>query len=135
MNRKYEILLLLNPNLEKEELEKLIKNIEIKIDGNIVKKEEWGIKELAYVIKKNKKAYYVLYYVETTSEKIALLKEMIAVNKNIIRPMILRHEKKWPYEYKNASELKMPERKPKKEFKPRPKEEVKKPLENDSKES
>lgn len=119
MNRKYEVLLLLNPELEKEKLDKLIENIETKIGGNVVKKEDQGIKELAYTINKAKKAYYVLYYVETTPEAIALLKEMIAITKDIIRPMILRHEKKWPYEYKNASELKFPERKPRKEFKPR----------------
>ena len=119
MNRKYEVLLLLNPNLEKSELKKLISDIEKKMSGNIIKKEEWGIKDLSYVINKSKKAYYVLYYIETTSENINLLKEMISITKNIIRPMILRHEKKWPYEYKNANELKFPERKPRREFKPR----------------
>lgn len=137
MNRKYEILLLLNPNLEKADLDKLITDIETKIGGNIVKKEDWGIKNLAYEINKARKAYYLLYYVETTPESIALLKNMIAINKHIIRPMILRHEKKWPFDYKTAKDLKFPERKPRREFKPRnfeskPRPEVKK---EDSKES
>ncbi len=112
MDRKYEVLLLLNPNLEKEDLEKLLKNVETKLGGSILKKEDWGVKDLAYKINKSKKGYYVLYYVETTSENIISLKEMIAINKDIIRPMILRHERKWPFEYKTAKELKFPERKP-----------------------
>ena len=116
MNNKYEVLLLIRPNLEKEELNKIIENVETKLGGNIVKKEEWGEKTLAYAIKKFKKAYYILYYVETSSSNIDDVRKMILISKDILRPMILRHEKKWPYEYKNASELKFPERKPRREF-------------------
>lgn len=119
MNRKYEVLLLLNPELSKEEMEKLQDKVETKLGGNIVKKEDWGVKDLAYQINKSRKAYYVLYYIETTSEAVISFKEMIAVDKDIIRPMILRHERKWPFEYKTAKELKFPERKPRREFKPR----------------
>ncbi len=116
MNNKYEVLLLLDSNLESDAIAATIKDVEAKIGGNIVKKEEWGLKDLAYPIKKSKKAYYVLYYVETTSEAIASLREMIAIDKRIVRPMILRHERKWPFEYKTAKDLKFPERKPRKEF-------------------
>ncbi len=119
MNKKYEVLLLLDPSLDKDALAKTITDVEAKLGGNIVKKEEWGLKDLAYEIKKSKKAYYVLYYVETTFENIASLKEMIAIDKRVVRPMILRHERKWPFEYKNATELKFPERKPRREFTPR----------------
>lgn len=112
MNRKYEVMLLLNPNMEKDALDKLVSSIETKLGGNIVKKEDWGVKELAYKIEKSRKAYYVLYYVETTSENIQSLKEMIAITKDIIRPMILRHEKKWPFEYKTAKDLNFPAPRP-----------------------
>ncbi len=120
MNRKYEVLLLLDSNLEADVIAATIKDVEAKMGGNIVKKEEWGMKDLAYSINKSRKAYYVLYYVETTSEAIALLKEMIAIDKRIVRPMILRHERKWPFEYKTAKDLKFPERKPRGEFNKRP---------------
>lgn len=115
MNRKYEVLLLLDSNLESDAISATIKDVEAKLGGNIVKKEEMGLKDLAYTINKSKKAYYVLYYVETTSEAIASLKQMIAIDKRIVRPMILRHERKWPFEYKTAKDLKFPERK-KREF-------------------
>ncbi len=115
MNRKYEVLLLLDSNLESDAISATIKDVEAKLGGNIVKKEEMGLQDLAYTINKSKKAYYVLYYVETTSEAIASLKQMIAIDKRIVRPMILRHERKWPFEYKTAKDLKFPERK-KREF-------------------
>ena len=119
MNRKYEVLLLIDPTLDKETFSTLIKNVETKLGGSIIKKEEWGKKTLEYEIKKHKEAIYVLYYVETEPENIKLLKDMIAITKNILRPMILVHEKKWPYEYKTAKELKFPERKPRKDFQKR----------------
>ncbi len=112
MNRKYEVLLLLNPNMEDAAKATLISEIEAKIGGEIVKKEDWGIKDLAYRINKSRKAHYVLWYVETTSENIQSLKDMIAITKDIVRPMILRHEKKWPYEYKTAKELVFPAPRP-----------------------
>ncbi len=108
MDRKYEVLLLLNPNMEDSAKVSLISEIEKKLSGKIIKKEDWGIKELAYKINKSRKAHYVLWYVETSSENINSLKNMIAINKDIIRPMILRHEKKWPFEYKTAKELNFP---------------------------
>lgn len=111
MNRKYEVLLLLSSTLNEKDLAKTIADVEAKLNGNIVKKEEWGLKNLAYEIKKSRKAYFVLYYVETTPEAIASLKEMILIDKRIVRPLILRHEKKWPFEYKTSKELKFPERK------------------------
>lgn len=112
MNRKYEVLLLLNPNMEDAAKATLISDIEAKIGGKIVKKEDWGIKDLAYWIKKTKKVHYVLWYVETTPEKIQSLKDMIAITKDIVRPMILRHDKKWPYEYKTAKALVFPTPRP-----------------------
>ncbi|BDU67406.1 MAG: hypothetical protein TYPL_0590 [Candidatus Tyloplasma litorale] len=115
MNRKYEVLLLINDKLEENDIEKTLKDVEAKLCGNIIKKEKWGIKDLAYEINKSKKAYYVLYYVETTPEAISDLKKLIAIDKRIVRPMILVHNKKWPFEYKTAKDLKFPERK-KKEY-------------------
>ena len=116
MKRKYEVLLLLDPTLAKEDLIKLIEKIEAKLGGTIVKKEEWGIKKLAYTIKKMKEAYYLLYYVETESTNIADLRGLIAVDKKILRPMILVHERKWPFEYKTGKDLKFPVRKPRRTF-------------------
>jgi len=40
MNRKYELLLLINPNMGDAEKAKLIETVESNITGNIVKKED-----------------------------------------------------------------------------------------------
>lgn len=103
--RKYEVLLLLHPNLKEEERSKLLQEVEELLGGNIVQKEEWGIKKLAYQIKKLDEAYYVLYYVETEPQNILSLKEMISLKKTIIRNLILKHEKRWPFEMKSTKDI------------------------------
>ncbi len=111
MDRKYEVLVLLSPTLEQNNLDKIVKDIESKMGGTIVKKEEWGKKKLAYQIQHHDEATYVLYYVETTPDKIVDLKEYIAINKKeILRPLILMHEKAWPFDRKTSAALKFPER-------------------------
>ncbi len=117
MNRKYEVLLLINPNMDDDSKSKLIEEVESKFTGEIVKKEDWGIKETAYPIKKQDKAHYILWYVETPSSDIKALKEMIAIDTNVLRPMILKHEKDFPFNLKTSKDIKFPERK---QRKPRP---------------
>ncbi len=100
MIRKYELLFLLNPKLNDKEIGELSKNIEGKLKGTIVKQENWGRKELSYEIKKQKEAIYLLYFIETESENIDELKNMVLINKDVLRHLIIRHEKKWPFESK-----------------------------------
>lgn len=110
MNRKYELLILLQPTLKKEDLEKLIKEIESKLSGKIVERNNWGLKTLAYKIKHKTEAYYLHYYLETTSEAIMEFKKFSLIEKKIMRQIILRHENKWPFEMKTTKDLKFPER-------------------------
>lgn len=100
MIRKYELMFLFKPTLDDKEVAELKKNIEVKINGTIVKQEDWGKKELSYEIKKQKEAIYVLYYVETDSDNIDEVKNMVAIEKDVLRNLIIRHEKKWPFEAK-----------------------------------
>ena len=100
MNRKYELMFLIDPKLNSEEQSSLMELIENKINGNIVKKENWGKKPLAYEIKKNSEAIYLLYYVETESKNIDEVKRMVSINKQILRNLIIKHEKRWPFEMK-----------------------------------
>ncbi len=100
MFRKYEIMFLFNPNIDDKTLSKLVDKIEKKLGGKIIKKEEWGKKSTSYPIKKYNEAIYFLYYLETEPEKIEELKKFILIEKNVLRYLIIKHEKKWPFESK-----------------------------------
>ncbi len=110
--RKYEFLLIIKPNLDSEVQKKFVEEFEKRIDGNIVNKEEWGKRALAYPIKKELEAYYILYYIEADPEKVISTREWMNIKKELLRSMVLVHEKKWPFEMKTSKQLKFPERKP-----------------------
>ena len=99
VNKNYELMFILDPKLSKEDIAKELSKIEKAVIGKIVKKDDWGIKELSYEIKKEKKGYYIIYYVETNSESIDAINHLVRITKNILRSMIIKHEE-WPIKLK-----------------------------------
>lgn len=60
---KYELMVILNPKLTDKETEKLLKEIKATLTENafnVVDEDIWGMRDLAYPIKGNKRAYYVV---------------------------------------------------------------------------
>ena len=68
---KYESVIIIDPNMNKEETLKTISNIKNKISeyAKITKEVDIGIKSLACEIKKNKTGYYLSYEFEVDEEK------------------------------------------------------------------
>ena len=62
--REYELLLIIDPNLEDTETESLIERVKSNIESNggeALKVDPWGKKPLAFPIKKNNDGYFVLF--------------------------------------------------------------------------
>ena len=60
--RRYETIYILRPNLGEEEISKVIENtnqIILDEEGTIIELNKWGMKKLAYLIKKESLGYYV----------------------------------------------------------------------------
>ena len=58
--------------------------------GKITKQEYWGIKSLAYRVKKNRKGHYSLLNIDAEHGAIAEMERRISLNDDIIRHMTLR---------------------------------------------
>ena len=58
--------------------------------GKVVKTETWGLKNLAYKIKRNRKAHFVLLNIEAPAGVIAELERQTAINEDIIRWLSVR---------------------------------------------
>jgi len=89
----FEHVVLLKQDLSSSDLEIEIKNHEeiiSKLDGNIVSKESWGLRNLAYPIKNNKKAFYELMNIDVPNEKIKMINEKLNLNENIIRYITIK---------------------------------------------
>jgi len=61
--RKYELLIILNPDISEEDLENMVEKITQSIKkegGEIGGVDKWGKRRLAYEIKRSKKGFYLL---------------------------------------------------------------------------
>ena len=60
-----------------------------KTGGSIHKKEYWGLRSLAYRIKKNRKGHYVMLNLETDSKTLDEYERIMSLNEDILRFMTI----------------------------------------------
>ncbi|WP_420405705.1 30S ribosomal protein S6 [Nisaea sp.] len=60
--------------------------------GEIKNTESWGLRSLAYKIKKNRKGHYVLLHIEAPSDAILEMERQMRLNEDVLRYMSLRLE-------------------------------------------
>ncbi|MDB2390263.1 30S ribosomal protein S6 [Alphaproteobacteria bacterium] len=60
--------------------------------GSIKKREYWGLRTLAYRIKKNRKGHYVMFNMETDSETLKEYERIMGLNEDVLRFMNIRIE-------------------------------------------
>ena len=60
--------------------------------GKVTKTETWGLKNLAYKIKRNRKAHFVLLNIEAPAGTVAELERQTAINEDVIRWLTVRVE-------------------------------------------
>ena len=63
------------------------------LKGDVKSTEFWGLKNLAYIIRKNRKAHYVMMNVEMPGTAIAELERRCRIDEDIIRFLNVRVEK------------------------------------------
>ena len=74
----------LTPNQFEELINGFIKIIE-SFKGAIKKRENWGLRNLAYKINKNRKGHYVLLNIDSSSDAILEYERLMRLNEDIIR--------------------------------------------------
>ena len=76
----------------KEKADKFTQIIK-ELGGNVKSTEFWGLRNLAYVIRKNRKAHYVLLNIELDGAQIAELERRLRIDEDVIRFLNVRVEK------------------------------------------
>ncbi len=89
--KKYEIMYILRSTLEesdrKAEIEKLAKLLTSN-GAKVSKTDEWGLKDLSYEIKKEKKGYYVVLKVEAEPAALKEFDRLTKIDNNVLRYLI-----------------------------------------------
>lgn len=89
--RKYELVVLLHPDLEIDvdtpitKIETIITNV----GGNVTKKDNWGKRKLAYKIRKQDFAVYVCFDLMVDPSKVAKIENDILLTEEIMRHIIV----------------------------------------------
>ena len=60
--------------------------------GSIKKREYWGLRSLAYRIKKNRKGHYVMFNMETGPEALREYERILGLNEDVLRFLNLNIE-------------------------------------------
>ena len=94
---KYELVLVLPGNLEKNSLSTLeanLKKILSTVKAKLVKAEDWGTKKLAYPIKRTNLGQYYFWQIEIEGSKIKELHRLLNFETKLLRYMLLKIENK-----------------------------------------
>jgi small subunit ribosomal protein S6 len=89
----YEHIFIARQDISSQQVEGLVDMAQAVLEengGKITKNEYWGLKSLAYRVKKNRKGHYTLLNIEADHAAIAELERRIGLNDDIIRHMTLR---------------------------------------------
>ncbi|MCH7722245.1 MAG: 30S ribosomal protein S6 [Bacteroidetes bacterium] len=94
MSKKvYESAVLINAALKDEQIQSIvshIKEIILNSDGKIIDIEDWGRKRLAYVIKKSKIGYYVIFRFNALPSVNSKLERFYKLDENILRYLTIK---------------------------------------------
>jgi len=81
-----------SPSQIKQIIEKYSKIVE-KLEGDLVKTENWGLLDLSYIINQNKKGNYIHFKIKGKREIISELEKNEKIDKNLLKYMTIKVKK------------------------------------------
>ena len=89
----YETVFIARQDITSVQVEELVESFEKTIvdgGGIVPKKESWGLKTLAYKIKKNRKGHYTLLNISAPAEAVHEMERQMRINEDVLRYMSIR---------------------------------------------
>lgn len=102
---KYEIMLILQPDLGVERTNEILQEMKTLIaeaSGKITHEDLWGLRELAYVIKKQRQGYYIVLNFTADPLKVKEFEKQLNIHQGVLRYLIQKTPKN--YEIKTLAE-------------------------------
>jgi len=91
----YENVFVVRQDVASAQVEQLVETYETLIKdngGNVTKKEFWGLKGLAYRIRKNRKGHFVLMNIDSPPGAVQELERNMRINEDVLRYITVRVE-------------------------------------------
>ena len=93
MRREYEFIIIVNAALSEEETKKVQDKYEavfLADDGEVVVKNDWGVKKLAFPINKQFRGRYFFYDFLGDPKKLDEAQRLMRIDENILRYLLVR---------------------------------------------
>lgn len=90
---KYELMVILNPDIGEEAASKEVEKLKAEIkelEGNVSSDDFWGIRDLAYRIKKENRGYYAVLNFEIDPSKTKEFEKDLSLNQTILRYLLIK---------------------------------------------
>ena len=91
----YEHIFMSRPDVTAQQVEGLIEQYKSVIEaggGKVAKQEYWGVKSLAYKIRKNRKAHFTLLNLDAPHAAVAEMERQMRLSEDVIRFITVRVE-------------------------------------------
>ena len=91
----YEHVLILRQDISPQQAETLNEELKTLIEGlggHIAKIEYWGLRNLLYRIKKNRKGHYSLLAIDAPSAAVKEMERQLSINEDVLRYLTLKVE-------------------------------------------
>ncbi len=89
----YESIFMVRPDVSSAQVEELTKTYTDLITaqgGKVTKVEQWGLRNLTYRIKKNRKAHYVFMNLDTPSAAVKEMERLMGISEDVLRTLTVR---------------------------------------------
>jgi small subunit ribosomal protein S6 len=90
---KYDVIYILDPNATTEEAAAVSTKVEqIVADskGTVLKKDDWGKRRLAYLVKKHREGHYIFFHLSISTETIAEITRNLRLMEKVIKFSVVR---------------------------------------------
>lgn len=94
----YDLNLILDPNLSEQQLQTekdaVVTQVE-RAEGEIVSVDEWGVRRLAYPIRKLNQGYYLIYRLRLSGERPKAVEAALRQRDNVMRVLAVKDRPEW----------------------------------------
>jgi small subunit ribosomal protein S6 len=91
--RQYETLLLLSPELNSDDRKGILDNLTgilSREDGSLLVADEWGMRDLAYAVRKQTRGYYIRLEYAAGGDTVAELERNIRITDGVLKFMTVK---------------------------------------------
>ncbi|MEA3308321.1 MAG: 30S ribosomal protein S6 [Chloroflexota bacterium] len=93
VKRNYELMFIVTPELDDEGNVALLQRVQDYLEeagGAIIKRDDWGVRRLAYSIKKQREGHYYLLQFTADSSKVKAFERRILLTNSILREIVIQ---------------------------------------------